>query len=175
MKRTPRLSMLFILCLLGQAALLSAAEKPRNPFGVKDVPDPDGADVQEFVKQHLAELTGAKTDANSEQWVAETTDGKRGSLEGNWFERWGKPGLWFASPRASELKVVGDRVYILANCANGRFLVDLKRDQNRLIGRYQGIDNPADSSPCVFLIVDDERLDGRYSGARWDFRRKLTK
>lgn len=90
-------------------------------------------------------------------------------------------GSWGESPpsnygKGTEIKVVGDRVYMLVNASNGKFLIDLKRDKDRLMGKYQGIDNPNDTGACLFLIVDDERLDGAWGTAgmgRWDFRRKL--
>lgn len=167
------MSCLSLCCFFSLVAQSHAEERTRNPFGVKDVPDPDGADVQAFAKEHLPELTGKDDDPNAEKWVAEETAGNAGSLGGKWFDRWGKPDSWMTSRKASEVRVVGDRVYILANCTNGKFLLDLRRDKNRLIGRYQGIDTPTDTGPCVFLIVGDERLDGRYRGARWDFQRDL--
>jgi hypothetical protein len=148
--------------------------KPRNPFGVKDIEDPDDDAVQDLAARVM--LTGDDGDANAEQWVQEATAGKKGSLEGKWFDRWGNPLLNYGT--GTEVKVVGNRVYMLVNASNGKFLIDLKRDKNRLLGKYQGIDNPSDTGPCVFLVVDDERIDGVWgpSGtARWDFRRKLKK
>jgi hypothetical protein len=155
------------LVVLGSRVALAG-----NPFGVPDVKDPDGADVREFARQ--VRLPGDSNDPNAEQWVKEARPGKRGSLDGEWFERWhGGDGNWNYG-KVARIKVVGDRVYILAHSSNGRFLVDLKREGNRLIGRYQGLDDPNDSTPVVFKVVDDERLDGQWGGpGRWDFRRKI--
>lgn len=146
-------------------------EKTRNPFGVKDIQDPDDKTVQDLADS--VKLAGDDKDANAEQWVKEATAGKKGSLEGKWFDRWGAMLTEYGT--GAELKVVGDRVYLLVNASNGKYLLDLKRDKKRLMGKYQGVDNPGDTGPCFFLIVNDERLDGVWGSgsARWDFRRKL--
>ncbi len=145
-------------------------ETTRNPFGVRDIQDPDDKTVQDLAAE--VKLNGDAKDPNAEQWVKEATDGKKGSLEGTWFDRWGSDLSYYGT--GTEIKVVGNRVYMLVNASNGKFLIDLKREKNRLLGKYQGIDNPADTGPCVFLVVDDERIDGNWAGAgRWDFRRKL--
>jgi hypothetical protein len=148
-------------------------EKTRNPFGVKDIQDPDDKSVQDLAA--TVKLIGDDKDPNAEQWVKEATAGKKGSLEGKWFDRWGgSPPSNYGT--GTEIKVVGDRVYMLVNASNGKFLIDLKRNKNRLMGKYQGIDAPNDTGPCFFLIVDDERLDGVWGTTgtnRWDFRRKL--
>lgn len=159
---------------LGLAAPSFAEEASRNPFGLKDVADPDGADVQQFAEARLKKLTGGPDDPNAAQWVEKATSGDRDALSGQWFERWGQVDAWSPSRAPAEVKVVGQRVYILAHCSNGRFLLDLKRDGQTLVGRYQGIDNPQEILPCVFRIVDHERLDGYWPGGRWDFRRKLA-
>ena len=163
-----------VVLLAGAEARRSAAtaedEKTRNPFGVKDIQDPDDQTVQDLAEK--VRLSGDDKDANAEQWVKEETSGKKGSLEGKWFDRWGSMLTNYGT--GTEIKVVGDRVYMLVNASNGKFLIDVKRDNSRLMGKYQGIDNPRDTGPCVLLIVNDERIDGNWAGqGRWDFRRKL--
>jgi hypothetical protein len=150
------------------------AEKTRNPFGVPDVPDPDGKDV----KDHAAKvkLAGDAKDANAEQWVKEVTTGKTDALDGEWYGRWNGygGGDWVMGIGTTQIKTAGDRVYILFKDHQGRFLIEAVRDKNRLTGRWKGLDNPSDTGPCVFVIVDGERIDGDWGGAgRWDFRRKL--
>lgn len=148
----------------------AADPKPRNPFGVKDVVDPDDNRLQNLAE--TVKLLGDDKDPNAEQWVKEATAGKKGSLDGQWFDRWGPTLNNYGT--GTEIKVVGDRVYMLINASNGKFLIDAKRDKNRLLGNYQALNNPFDKGPCVLLIVDDERIDGNWAGAgRWDFRRKL--
>jgi hypothetical protein len=161
------------LLVLAGAAPAEEKEKTRNPFGVNDVADPDGKDVREFAEK--VKLPGDDKDANAVQWVKEKTSGKKGSLDGHWLDRWSTGGGdWNHGKEGTRIKVVGDRVYILVHAANGKFLIDAKRKKNRLVGRYQGVDNPNDTGPIVLKVVGDERIDGEWAGqGRWDFRRKL--
>ncbi len=167
---------LFALFLCGAAtADKPTKEKTRNPFGVKDIEDPDGEDVVALKKS--VELKGDADDANAEQWVTDATVGKKGSLEGEWFERWnGGGGGWNTGKSTTQIKVVDDRVYMLIESSNGQFLIDLKYEKKSktMAGRYRCTEREADTGPCVFLVVDDERIDGNWRGSgRWDFRRKL--
>lgn len=157
----------------GEAVPANEPARDRNPFGVPDVPDPDGQDVQNYAAN--VQLAGDDKDANAEQWVKDVKPGDKGSLDGEWSERWNADGGdWNYGTEASKIKVVGDRVYILANCSTGKYLIDLKREKNRLIGKYRGVDDPCDTGPVVFEVVSDERIDGSWGGTgRWDFRRKL--
>jgi hypothetical protein len=168
---------LFALLLCGAAtADKPAKEKTRNPFGVKDIEDPDGEDVFDLIK--MVELKGDAKDANVEQWVTDATEGKKGSLDGEWFERWNHNGQdgWSTGKSTTKIKTVDERVYLLIESSNGQFLMDLKYDKKArsMAGRYRGITNENDTGPCVFKVVDDERIDGSWRGVgRWDFRRKL--
>jgi hypothetical protein len=165
--------LVLVLALTCQVEGAKPEDKTRNPFGVKDVADPDGKDVREFAE--TVKLKGDEKDANAEQWVKEAKPGKKGSLDGEWFDRWNNGGgAWSYGKGPAKIKVVGDRVYILVDASNGKFLLDLKQEKNRLVGRYRGVDNEGDTGPIVLHIVDDERLDGDWRGlGRWDFRRKL--
>src|SRR5438046_1351587 len=77
-----------VALLLVFAAPFMAAEpeKTRNPFNVKDVPDPDGQDVKEFAEKN--KLPGDDKDANAENWSGKTNEGKANSLAGEWPSRW---------------------------------------------------------------------------------------
>jgi hypothetical protein len=145
----------------------------RNPFAVPDVKDPNSPDVRDFAK--TVKLPGDANDPNAEQWVKDAKPGKKGALDGHWSDRWNtNGGDWNYGKAAAQIKVVGDRVYILVNASNGRFLIDTKREKNRLVGKYQGVDNPDDTGPIVLQVVGDERIDGNWAGqGRWDFRRML--
>jgi len=165
--------LLVVLIVSLRPAGTQQPDKPRNPFGVKDVADVDGQDVKDFAA--TVKLAGDDKDANAAQWVKEATTGKKGSLDGEWHERWNSTGgNWNNGKGVAKVKTVGDRVFILTNSANGRFLMELKKEKNRLVGKWQGLDDPSDTGPCVFLIVSGERLDGNWGGhGRWDFRRKV--
>jgi hypothetical protein len=149
----------------------------RNPFHVTDVPDPDGPDVKAYAATAATDL-GKAGDENSKSWVTQAVKGNRASIDGEWVGRWNmsRSDHWVPEYKA-EVKTVGDRVYIFYRDHQGRFLADLHREKDLLVGRMVGIDNPADSSACVVRIVDNERLDGSWKGlggdGRFDFRRKL--
>jgi hypothetical protein len=149
----------------------------RNPFKVRDVRDPNGADVRAYAR--TIDFLGKAGDANSEEWVKSVTAGDTSSIDGEWTGRWNHEGNeWVPSYRA-QVKSVGDRVYILYRDHQGRFLADLHRENNLLVGRLVGVDNPGDSSTCVIQIVGNDRLDGAWQAdrgnprGRLDFRRRL--
>src|SRR5438552_3595770 len=85
------------------------ADKPRNPFGVKDVMDPDGEDVRAFAAK--VELAGDDKDPNAEQWVKQMRPGLRASLDGKWSERWNNAAgeEWSYCTDDAQVKVVGNR------------------------------------------------------------------
>jgi hypothetical protein len=62
----------------------------RNPFGVQDVPDPDGEDVTAFASG--VRLTGSADDDNAEAWDGPSAAAPA-ALEGNWLSRWNADGL----------------------------------------------------------------------------------
>src|SRR3954463_9119596 len=58
----------------------------RNPFGVMDVPEPDGPDVIAFAA--TASLEGRDDDANAAAWAALSSGAEPGAIEGRWSSRW---------------------------------------------------------------------------------------
>jgi hypothetical protein len=166
---------LFVLVLAASPA--RPADEKRNPFDKTDVPDPTGEDVKKYAEQ--VKLSGGKDDKNAEQWVKNQTEGKKGSLDGEWSGRWSD-----GSSATVKIKVIKDRVYILYTeeknpTYKGRvYLVEAVRDKDRLVGRWIDVDRPGDTTPFVGKIVDDERIDGVWGANgtdRWDFRRNLKK
>jgi len=161
------------MAFLGPVSLCIAADE-RNPFGVTDVPNPDGDDVQAFAQK--INLLGDKKDDNAPQWSEKATKGNAGILDGEWFCRWSSGGGAFTSWYCgiATVRTVKDRVYILYKDETGTFLIDTLRKGNRLIGRYLCVvGETSDSTPWVALIVDNERIDGSWRGGRWDLRRQL--
>jgi beta-lactamase regulating signal transducer with metallopeptidase domain len=151
----------------------------RNPFHVPDVPNPDGADVKKYAP--TIDFLGKGGDPNAEQWASAVTvpSSDRSSIDGEWLGRWNtNGGPWVRSYRA-QVRTIGDRVYILYRDHQGRFLADLHRENDLLVGRLVGIDNPADTSLCVVRIVGTDRLDGTWDAnnesrkGRLDFRRQF--
>jgi hypothetical protein len=175
MNRWWSFAVVIVLALAAGAVGTGGQEaKTRNPFNVKDVPDPDGADVKEFAAK--VKLSGDGKDANAEQWAEKETEGKASSLEGDWSSRWngGSAGNDWASGTA-KVKTVGDRVYILYTDKTGTYLIDARREgRRRLVGRYLNVDAPTDSAPWAGIVVDDERIDGEWTMGRWDLRRKIA-
>jgi hypothetical protein len=164
---------LMLALVVGSVSTAADPEKPRNPFDVKDVPDPDGEDVKAFAAK--TELPADDKDDNARQWAEKATEGKPGSLAGEWSSRWngGSAKDWVSG--TATVKPVGDRVYILYKDDTGTYLIDARRDgKKRLVGRYVNVNEPSDSSPWIGVIVGDERIDGIWSEGRWDMRRKVT-
>jgi len=166
--------MLVVMMLVVGSALTGAQEKgTRNPFKVKDVSDPDGADVKAFAAK--TKLEGGAKDPNAKAWTEEGSGGKKGSLDGEWGSRWkGKAtkGSWITG--TARVKTIGARFYILYSDRSSTFLIDARRDGKKLVGRFVNNSKPKDTSPFVGVVVDDERIDGMWAEGRWDFRRKLT-
>ena len=180
MRRTTRLLSCVLAASMGLGllalgtALLADEDKARNPFGVKDVPDPDGEDVKAFAEK--VKLSGGADDENAKLWTDKTVKGTPKSLDSEWASRWngGSAGTEWIDGTA-EVKSVGDRVYILYKDKTGSYLIDAKREKkDRLVGRYVSVDQPGDSSPWVGQIVNQERIDGEWTMGRWDLRRKLA-
>ena len=148
-----------------------------NPFGVTDVPDPNGPETEAFAA--TAMLEGLPDDANAAAW---SIVGDANSIDGFWSSRWnggadptipGDAADRWKQGRA-EARAVGERVYLHFDWDNGarRGLIDARREgPKRLVGRYINLTDPKIVRPWIGLIVDDGRIDGRWSGGRLDFRR----
>lgn len=142
----------------------------RNPFGVPDVPDPNGEDVAAFASGVL--LTGSADDDNAADWHVPSAAVPT-SIDGDWSSRWKAEGLDWQTGRGT-LSSDGEQVYILFdwNGATGQGLIEARRDgRDRLLGRYLNLSAPEITRPWVGLIVDATRIDGEHSGGRIDFRR----
>ena len=151
----------------------------RNPFGVMDVPSPDDRQVLEFAAG--ATLAGTSDDENASAWATAGDRTRDDTLEGNWSSRWNGgadptiPGdaadKWKQGD--AEVKAAGDRLYLLFNWHNGarRGLIDAHREGTRLVGKYINLTDPKITRPWIGLIVSNQRIDGRWTGGRLDFRR----
>jgi hypothetical protein len=73
----------------------------------------------------------------------------------------------------AEVKAAGDRLYLLFDWDNGarRGLIDAHRESARLVGKYINLTDPKVTRPWIGLIVSNQRIDGRWTGGRLDFRR----
>ena len=152
----------------------------RNPFDVMDVPNPNDREVQEFAIG--AKLTGTSDDENATAWMTPGDRSQCGTIEGNWSSRWNGgadptiPGdaanKW--KQGQAEVRTADDRVYLLFAWDNGarRGLIDARREgTTRLVGKYINLTDTKITRPWIGLIVSDQRIDGRWTGRRLDFRR----
>jgi len=153
--------------------------RTRNPFGVMDVPNPNDQEVLEFAAG--APLGGTSDDENATAWTEPGDRDQYGTIEGDWSSRWNGgadptiPGdaatRW--KQGQAEVKAAGDRLFLLFDWNNGarRGLIDARRDGASLIGKYINLTDPKIVRPWVGSIVSNQRIDGRWSGGRLDFRR----
>ena len=151
----------------------------RNPFAVMDVPQPDDQAVEEFAA--TAALTGAADDDNATAWPGSNDRDRDGTIEGTWSSRWnGGVDSTIAGDAAdkwktgrAELRVDGERVYLLFDWDNGarRGLIDARRAGSKLVGKYINLTDPKITRPWIGLVVSDQRIDGRWTNGRLDFRR----
>ncbi|WP_192257395.1 hypothetical protein [Mesorhizobium caraganae] len=149
----------------------------RNPFDVMDVPNPGDQEVMDFASG--ATLSGSTNDENAAAW-----GGNRGShdaIEGNWSSRWnGGADPTIAGDAKdkwkqgqAEVKSVGERVYLhfTWDHAARHGLIEARREGRRMIGKYINLSDPSVTRPWIGLIVNAERIDGRWPAGRLDFRR----
>ena len=149
----------------------------RNPFDVMDVPNPGDQEVMDFASG--ATLSGSADDENAAAW-----GGNRGSddaIEGNWASRWnGGADPTIAGDAKdkwkqgqAEVKSVGERVYLhfTWDHAARHGLIEARREGRRMVGKYINLSDPSVTRPWIGLIVNAERIDGRWPAGRLDFRR----
>jgi hypothetical protein len=151
----------------------------RNPFGVQDAPDPDGPDVDAFADS--VELRGGADDPNAQAWGSRA-DEVPDSIAGAWSSRWNggaDPTLPGDTAQAwkegkATLEVAGGRFYLMFDWAGGvrHALLDVRYiAPDTLVGRYINLSSPEITRPWIGLIVDNWRIDGRWTNGRLDFRR----
>jgi len=72
-----------------------------------------------------------------------------------------------------EVRLSGERVYLMFTWDHGarRGLIDARREGARLTGKYINLTDPKITRPWAGLIVSNQRIDGRWTGGRLDFRR----
>jgi len=145
-----------------------------------DVPNPNDEEVLEFATG--AKLSGTSDDENAKPWTPASERNQFDSIEGNWSSRWnGGVDPTIPGDSASKWKhgrakarAANDRLYLLFDWDGGarKGLIDAERcGATRLVGRYINLTDPKITRPWIGMIVSNERIDGRWSGGRLDFRR----
>ena len=145
-----------------------------------DVPNPNDQQVLDFAA--VTKLAGTPDDENATGWAIPSERNQHDTLKGNWSSRWNGgadptiPGdardKW--KQGRAELRTAEDRVYVLFAWSDGarKGLIDARCEgTTRLVGKYINLTDPKITSPWVGLIVDNQRIDGRWSRGRLDFRR----
>jgi hypothetical protein len=149
----------------------------RNPFDVMDVPNPGDQEVMDFASG--ATLSGSADDENAKAWSG--SGGQNDSIEGNWSSRWNggvDPTIagdakdkW--KQGQAEIRTIGERVYLRFNWdhAARHGLIDARREGRTMVGKYINLSDPSVTRPWIGLVVNEERIDGRWPAGRLDFRR----
>jgi len=151
----------------GGAAEDGAAAGARNPFGLVDVVDCCGPDVQAFADE--VPRFGEPGDANAEPWAGGGDGSDFTSIDGTWAGRWQTEDYeWVVG--TAEIRTEKGRVYIHYR-DESNYLVEAERRGDLLVGRYISQGGFEETSPWVGRIVSNSRIDGAYLIGRWDFRR----
>ena len=129
-------------------------------------------------------LEGSSDDENAATWAMPTSravTSPRDTVEGNWSSRWNGGADPTIAGDASdkwkqgqaEARVIRERIYLSFDWDHGarKGLIDARREGPRLVGKYINLSNPAVTRPWIGRIVSGQRIDGRWSQGRLDFRR----
>lgn len=126
-----------------------------------------------------ATLSGSADDENAEVWSE--NGGQNDTIEGNWSSRWNggaDPTItgdakdkW--KQGQAEVKSVGEQVYLhfTWDHAARHGLIEARREGSRMVGKYINLSDPSVTRPWIGLIVNAERIDGRWPAGRLDFRK----
>ncbi len=121
-------------------------------------------------------LRGGPDDNNAQEWH-EAVSGilsVKDKIEGEWYSRWNREDFkneWVSG--VAHIVRIGNRVYILHKDVGNIYLIEAQlQDEKMLIGKYTNLGNRLDSAPWIGLIVDGNRIDGKWPQGRWDLRRK---
>jgi hypothetical protein len=138
----------------------------RNPFGVVDVSDPMGAEVERFASA-LVTTKDPALDENATAWVA--TPSQTEGIAGAWTSRWRTgDGRW--QQGVSTIQTSGERIFILHQDGS-TYLIEATVRGDRFVGRYVNVHDENDTSPWVGVMISPHRIDGYWRDGRWDLRR----
>lgn len=146
----------------------------RNPFGVEDVPEPDGDDVAAFAttvrlrgirqrpERHELGRRPRRGDPVDQLTPVKPVEDRGTALAGRSRQPSARRG-----PNPHLHRVRRDE-----GAKHG--LVEARCEGERLVGRYLNLDATEITRPWVGLVVDATRIDGEIPGGRIDFRRSAS-
>jgi predicted Ser/Thr protein kinase len=154
------------------AAVPEVPYQPRNPFGLKDIFEPDQPAALQLGKEAKLPLDDTVPNA---LWKFKGTYQRKAGIDGEWASRWrndGRKGAGWSVGTAT-IVTVGDRVYVNFY-DGGRYLIEWRREGNKLVGVNQQTDGLPYGVANTAFVVSDDRIDGLWGDGgygRWDFRR----
>jgi hypothetical protein len=129
----------------------------------------DGSDVIALLKK--VEGLGASNDPNAFLWCERFSASQRHQLDGSWASRWNGGSAkerWITG--VAQVHVIGDQFLALTHDSYGHCIISARIDHNRLAGRYFNLTG-SELLAWAGRIVSDDRIDGLWTGGRWDLRR----
>lgn len=137
-----------------------------------------GALLHDLDAGRLPEEVMADPDgANAEDWAPMGSEREPGPLDGRWSCRWaartrGALGAWHEGT-AAVVQHAGTTV-MHASDDTGEFLILAKQAPSGvLLGRYYNLAAVRETSPWRGVVVGPDRIDGKWAGGPWDFRRPV--
>lgn len=142
----------------------------RNPFGLPDIDRPAGKEATEFAR--ATKFPGGKDDENASNWASVSVP-QTDTIEGRWSSRWrNNEDAW--QEGNAIIKIAGDRVFIMHFDGSSRHMIEARKvNEQRLVGSYVTAGDEENSIPWTGRILNNGRIDGAWTGGRWDFKRKF--
>ena len=105
-------------------------------------------------------------------WEMAGSAGPDDAIDGNWFSRWnGGADPTIAGDAKdkwkqgqAEVRTIGERLYMhfTWDHAARHGLIEARREGSRMVGKYINLSDPSVTRPWIGLIVNVERIDGRW-------------
>jgi hypothetical protein len=93
-------------------------------------------------------------------------------IVGTWNTEWNSGNNEYILGTATILVTNDYWIYVSQIDKNGgQYIIKAKLINNRLVGRYINTYHESDSTPWVGIIVDDNRIDGKWVSGNWNFNR----
>ncbi len=145
----------------------------RNPFGLKDIIIPRGFTAAKNLAK-TTKFSSSPKDPNASNWNKSGNIKKASSIDGKWQCRWNDssdPNSW--NTCKADIKTVDKQIFIQVQDGSYRYLMALPQLPigKTLEGAYIDQKTPSDINPFIAKVYNNRRIDGRWNGGRWDFKR----